>query len=566
LCLSRQELAARTHDEKKGLTENLTPQQWNTLLVGLNRDSTECLDSKVLFYTTFYSNKARLDMMATALESGLEYLFKAMVDPAYAPRSPHTIPLLEQGMAKYPEIRQACLFTMHNLGHPVHRWHFTSSKEDLDTLEDLIDDALVTRKCVISKLMDITEVDSGGLAEFVMSKQLLTQDDLCNAKRYQEACAAGRLRYLLRVEKFCPSARPSQQSIDAAVSGGFLGIIMFFETILEIKVLPSQKAVDAAAGKMELEALKVRCHQWKRFPGRFGADVAAENGRLDVLQWMAKLDPPVVPNETGANSAARSGNLEVLKWMAKLSDPVFPDQAGANSAAWYGKLEVLKWMAALSDPVFPNQDGANNAAEMGYLELLKWMAELSDPVFPDQHGANRAAWRGKLEVLKWMQNALNPPVVPNETGASNAARSGNLEVLKWMAKLSDPVFPDQAGANSAAWYGKLEVLKWMAALSDPVFPNQDGANNAAEMGYLELLKWMTELSDPVFPDQHGANRAARSVKLEVLKWMAALTPPVFPNQDGANHAAWWKHPEVLKWMATLDPPLTPNLELYIGLQ
>jgi hypothetical protein len=369
----------------------------------LNRDSTECLDSKVLFYTTFYSDDARLDMMRTALEGDLEYLFKGMADPAYAPRSPHTIPLLEQGIAKYLEMRQVCLSTMYNLGHSVNKWYFTSSKEDLETLDDLINDALVNRKHVLDRLIDMAEMDSGGLAEFLMSKQLLTRDDFCNAKRYQEACDTGRLRYLIRIEKFCPRARPSQQSIDAAVSGGFVGIIMFFEIVLEIKVLPSQKAVDTAAGKMELEALKAKCLQWQFPPGQNGANAAAENGRLDVLQWMATLDSPVFPNKDGANNAAKNGHLEVLAWMAGLDPPILPNQDGANLAANEGHLEVLKWMAAeLSQPVFPDQDGANLAAWNGHLEVLEWMAALTPPVLPNQDGANQTTMNEHLEILKWM--------------------------------------------------------------------------------------------------------------------------------------------------------------------
>src|SRR5690606_9049897 len=116
----------------------------------------------------------------------------------------------------------------------------------------------------------------------------------------------------------------------AAVSGGFVRIIEFFEIALKIQVLPSQKAVDAAAGKMELEALESKCHQWKRFPGQNGANKAAENGRLDVLQWMAALTPPVIPTNLGANGAAKNGHLEVLVWAAALDPPVVPSQHGAN--------------------------------------------------------------------------------------------------------------------------------------------------------------------------------------------------------------------------------------------
>jgi hypothetical protein len=316
----------KTPEERKELAKNLTPEQWNTLLAGVNQNSTEYLDNSIAYYTLFHSDDARLGMMATAFSSNLEYLFKAMADLAYAPRSPDTIPLLEQGIKNYPEIRQACLSTMYNLGHPVNKWHFTADQEDLKTLANLINDSLVTREYVISKLMDITEeVDSNTLVEFLMSKQLLTQDDFCDAKRYHAACAAGRLGYLNLVKKLCPEVQPSQQDVDAAMSGGFLGIIMFFETVLEIQVLPSQEAVDAAVGKMDPEALNVMCHQWQRFPSRNSTYQTAYSWCLDFL---GRIDAWI----QASNEAAIDRHHEYFQGMQMAQDQTAADRAARARA------------------------------------------------------------------------------------------------------------------------------------------------------------------------------------------------------------------------------------------
>ena len=40
-------------------------------------------------------------------------------------------------------------------------------------------------------------------------------------------------------------------------------------------------------------------------------------GHLEVLQWLASLSPPILPNVTGANWAAEKGHLEVLQWLTQ---------------------------------------------------------------------------------------------------------------------------------------------------------------------------------------------------------------------------------------------------------
>lgn len=41
---------------------------------------------------------------------------------------------------------------------------------------------------------------------------------------------------------------------------------------------------------------------------------------------MASLEPPIIPDADGANWAALKGHLDVLKWVALLQPPILPDQ------------------------------------------------------------------------------------------------------------------------------------------------------------------------------------------------------------------------------------------------
>jgi hypothetical protein len=59
------------------------------------------------------------------------------------------------------------------------------------------------------------------------------------------------------------------------------------------------------------------------------ANLAAGAGDLPSLEWLAKQDPPILPETWGANRAAGNGHLLVLEWMAKQDPPILPATKGA---------------------------------------------------------------------------------------------------------------------------------------------------------------------------------------------------------------------------------------------
>ncbi len=103
-----------------------------------------------------------------------------------------------------------------------------------------------------------------------------------------------------------------------------------------------------------------------------GVDYAAHLGYLDVLKWMASMDPPILPDQQDINKSAEKGHMDILKWSATLNPPIYP--SSAISAASGGQLDVLKWMTLLNPPIYPKRSAANSAASGGHLDVLKWMA------------------------------------------------------------------------------------------------------------------------------------------------------------------------------------------------
>ena len=207
--------------------------------------------------------------------------------------------------------------------------------------------------------------------------------------------------------------------------------------------------------------------------------IAIINNRLDILIALEKKEI-VFPDYDLMNAidgAAQNGHLQVLEWLAVRN--ILPTPSGANWAAWGGHLQVLKWLASRN--ILPTQRGADWAAAYGHLQVLKWLAERN--ILPTQEGADLAAVNGHLQVLEWL---ATKNILPTREIADYVAMSGQLQVLEWLEARN--ILPTQRGADWAAMNGQLQVLEWLAVRN--ILPTQKGADLAAEDGRLQVLEWL----------------------------------------------------------------------------
>lgn len=316
---------------------------------------------------------------------------------------------------------------------------------------------------------------------------------------------------------------------------------------------------------------------------------AAIRGYLDVLRWLMQDVTDIDLTEV-ANSAAYGGHLNILQSLASLDPPILPDERGANDAAGHGHLHILQWLGSLNPPILPDADGPVGAAAMGHVNTLQWMANLNPPNLIDGEGVDLAVKNGHLNVLQWAAS-LNPPILPDPYVSPDiAATEGYVDILQWMASsgLTHEISLDNLQRIAGTRNG-LEVYKWLDTV-DPQFlpeflhgegtfyypsgtrkinynnrpdPMSSGAAGfAAHKGNLEILQWLNSRTPPVKPTTDTANWAAVGGRLEVLKWMASLNPPVLPDVNGANGAFDRRHKkgreEVLQWMASQNPPILPD--------
>ena len=72
---------------------------------------------------------------------------------------------------------------------------------------------------------------------------------------------------------------------------------------------------------------------------------------------------------------------------------------GANMAAQYGWMNILQWLSQFPRNILPDIEGANDAAQYGQLDVLIWLSQPSRKILRDIYHVNRAAGYGELEVL-----------------------------------------------------------------------------------------------------------------------------------------------------------------------
>lgn len=76
---------------------------------------------------------------------------------------------------------------------------------------------------------------------------------------------------------------------------------------------------EPGSGEWNVFLLVDKCYAWGLFPNTDGANAAARNGYVKVLECLETLGPQqrrVFLNTYGANWTAVNGRLEMLKWLA----------------------------------------------------------------------------------------------------------------------------------------------------------------------------------------------------------------------------------------------------------
>lgn len=168
----------------------------------------------------------------------------------------------------------------------------------------------------------------------------------------------------------------SKADIDTDIANhAVLGGIPILEWLYDkFKALPGELGMHHAVYQGKLDTLKwIINHGIPLYTYLVGPSI--QEGHLNILKYF--IDHEAVPSTHYINKACEDGHLHILVHLEtvgkRLGVNLLPDVFGANWAAGNGEIELLEWLACRDPPILPNSSGANMAAENGHLDILRWM-------------------------------------------------------------------------------------------------------------------------------------------------------------------------------------------------
>jgi len=180
--------------------------------------------------------------------------------------------------------------------------------------------------------------------------------------------------------------------------------------------------------------------------GACGSDaeiwVKAKGGNVDSVNAVINKN-----GETITHRAAEEGRVDVLNWLKKrLADVNAKDGDGRTpmySAAYGGHVEAMKWLKKQGvEANVKDIDGGTPmhlAALRGHVEAMKWLKEQgADVNAKDRYGQtlmHPAAFGGHVEAMKWLREQgvdVDAKDKNGDTATHWAARGGSVEAMKWL--------------------------------------------------------------------------------------------------------------------------------------
>lgn len=283
--------------------------------------------------------------------------------------------------------------------------------------------------------------------------------------------------------------------------------------------------------------------------------IAAEHGRLEILQWMhANHAARIVWSHEVFIVAAEQNHLEVVKWLHGVAPRTSWDdldlrmnvQDILKSAAMNGNLEMIQWIGdwCKRDGIWVQHGSAiNRAARSGHRAAVELISDVFG-CLSHSFSLNDAVVGGRLEVAQWLHSDIGLNEIEMSDLRIPAAR-GQFELIKWAfdtLRITAPSCDFHTIVEHAAANGHLDVIKL-------VLEHYDGSYNlkkAARNGHLHVLKWVHENGTSGFTS-HVMDKAARGGHLDIIKWLHTHRSEGCTSR-AMNLAASNNHLDVAKWL------------------
>ncbi|RLN65315.1 hypothetical protein BBJ28_00018134 [Nothophytophthora sp. Chile5] len=196
---------------------------------------------------------------------------------------------------------------------------------------------------------------------------------------------------------FCMETHgPAKKMMDVAAENGHMEVLQFLHSI-------DDGAMENRVRKQH-HGDRETVVKWEPLCSREAIDRAASNGHLDVVKWLDQ-------NRSEAYShralplAVCGGHTEVVKWLLERSSdgPLdgHPDLA-MNFAAMYGHLSTVKLLHARGAKGCTTE-AMDGAAEIGHLEMVQWLHEHRTEGCT-KSAIESAAERGHFDVVLFLHS------------------------------------------------------------------------------------------------------------------------------------------------------------------
>jgi len=235
--------------------------------------------------------------------------------------------------------------------------------------------------------------------------------------------------------------------------------------------------------------------------------VAVVAGRLRVARWLeSEVGFPAFELDLVWNQLAADGHLGMLRWLR--AEPVSARALRASMfrATETGRLDMLQWLCRLDEDGLDVIYSANrllvSAAANGHLAVCRWLHAVDPLTSVDDNdffaAAGVAAERGHLGVARWLC-ALRPPDRADDDLFAirliHAARDGHADVCRWLLSVVD--FSKRTVRSAlleAMQHGRLRVCRYLVAARRTVVGRWRTETLAEALigGHVGVCRWLLE--------------------------------------------------------------------------
>ncbi|XP_063711699.1 serine/threonine-protein phosphatase 6 regulatory ankyrin repeat subunit B-like [Symsagittifera roscoffensis] len=357
-------------------------------------------------------------------------------------------------------------------------------------------------------------------------------------------------------------------------------------------------------------------------------------GHLEFSQWLideyekckSESDPPLPTihdkdEETPLAAAVKNNQIDVVRWLASI-DP--QDKDGAISLHFScskGHLEFSQWLIdeyekckSESDPPLPTIHDKDEhtplaaAVQINRLDVVRWLASIDPQGMKTRNKVKRsvlhhAALNGSIVIASVFLEFLEPSdkcaliISPDKDGAislHNSCSNGHLEFSQWLIdeyekckSESDPPLPtihdkdEHTPLAAAVQINRLDVVRWLASIDPQGMKTRNKVkrsvlHHAALNGNIEIASVFLELLEPsdkcaliISPDKYGAislHDSCSNGHLEFSQWLideyekckSESDPPLITIHDKYEDtplaaAVQINRLDVVRWLASIDP-------------